>query len=157
RFITGLGIPGIGRTVSGLLSGRFSDLSKMMDAGVEEFLDIEGIGPVLADNLYRFFNEKITSDVVNRLLNAGFKPRGSSTCDSGKPLLGLTVVFTGGISLPRSEARIMAEKAGAKVTGNISSRTDIVVAGPGAGDKLRKARELGIKIIDEDEFLRLIN
>ncbi len=154
RFITGLGIPGIGRTVSGLLSGRFSDLHKLMRADVDEFLAIEGIGPVLADNLYRFFHEKITRDVVNRLLNAGFNPKGSGTDDGDKPLLGLTVVFTGGISIPRSEVRIMAEKAGAKVTGNVSERTDFVVAGPGAGDKLRKARELGLEIISEDEFLR---
>ena len=157
RFITGLGIPGIGRTVSGLLSGRFSDLHKLMRADVDEFLAIEGIGPVLADNLYRFFHEKITRDVVNRLIKAGFNPKGSGTDDGDKPLLGSTVVFTGGISIPRSEVRIMAEKAGAKVTGSVSERTDFVVAGPGAGDKLRKARELGLEIISEDEFLKLIN
>ncbi len=156
RFITGLGIPGIGRTVSGLLSGRFSDLHEIMRADVDEFLTIEGIGPVLADNLYRFFNEKITRDVVNRLLNAGFRPGGSGV-DGYKPLNGLTVVFTGGISLPRSEVRGMAEEAGAKVTGSVSIRTDIVVAGPGAGDKLKKARELGVEIISEDDFLKRIN
>ncbi len=157
RFITGLGIPGIGRTVAGLLSTRFSDLHELMNADVDEFLAVEGIGPVLADNLHRFFSEKITRDVLSRLIDAGFKPRGSGASDLEKPLSGLTVVFTGGISLPRSEARIMAEKAGAKVTGSISARTDIVVAGPGAGEKLRKARELGLEIISEDEFLRRIN
>ena len=94
---------------------------------------------------------------MNRLLNAGFNPRSSGIDDGSKSLLGLTVVFTGGISIPRSEARIMAEKAGAKVTGSISEKTDIVVAGPRAGDKLRKARELGLEIISEDEFLRRIN
>ncbi len=156
RFITGLGIPGIGRTVSGLLSGRFSDLHELMDAGVDEFLAVEGIGPVLADNLYRFFHEKITRGVVDRLLNAGFNPQGSGADDDCKPLLGLTVVFTGGISIPRTEARIMAEKAGAKVTGSVSKSTDIVVAGPRAGDKLQKARDLGLEIINEDEFLRRI-
>ena len=156
RFITGLGIPGIGRTVSGLLSGRFSDLHELMDAGVDEFLAVEGIGPVLADNLYRFFHEKITRGVVDRLLNAGFNPQGSGADDDCKPLLGLTVVFTGGISIPRTEARIMAEKAGAKVTGSVSKNTDIVVAGPRAGDKLQKARDLGLEIISEDEFLRRI-
>ena len=156
RFIAGLGVPGIGRTVSGLLSGRFSDLYELMNADNDEFLAIEGIGPVLADNLQRFFHEKITRDVVNRLSNAGFNPQGSTVGDGSRPLLGLTVVFTGGISLPRSEARIMAEKAGAKVTGSISSKTDIVVAGPGAGEKLQKARELGLEIISEDEFRRRV-
>lgn len=156
RFITGLGIPGVGRTVSGLLSGRFNDLHEVMAAGVDEFLEIEGIGPVLADNLHRFFNEKITKGVVNRLMNAGFNPGSSTSEYTHKPFQGLTVVLTGGISIPRSEARIMAEKAGAKVAGSVSSKTDIVVAGPGAGTKLQKALELGIEIIDEDEFLKRI-
>ncbi|MCK5116368.1 MAG: NAD-dependent DNA ligase LigA [Candidatus Aegiribacteria sp.] len=156
RFITGLGIPGIGRTVSGLLSGRFSDLHELMDAGVDEFLAAPGIGPVLADNLYRFFHEKITRGVVDRLLNVGFNPQGRGDDDECRPLLGLTLVFTGGISIPRSEARIMAEKAGAKVTGSVSKNTDIVVAGPRAGDKLQKALDLGLEIISEDEFLNRI-
>ena len=156
KFIAGLGIPGVGRAVSGLLSDRYADLNELMDAPVDEFLATPGIGPVLADNLYRFFQEKITRNVVNRLLSAGFSPQGNSIDDAGKPLRGLTVVFTGGISISRSDARIMAEKAGAKVTGSVSDRTDIVVAGPGAGEKLRKARELDLEIISEDEFLRRI-
>ncbi|MCD4774727.1 MAG: NAD-dependent DNA ligase LigA [Candidatus Aegiribacteria sp.] len=157
RFLTGLGIPGIGRTVSGLLAGRFRNLNEIMDAGVDDFLGIEGIGPVLADNLQRFFNKKITRDVVNRLLNAGFKPESSRVDDEEKPLQGVTLVFTGGISTPRPDARSMAEDAGAKVTGSVSSKTDLIVAGPGAGSKLQKARELGIEIIDESEFIRRIN
>jgi len=156
KFVAGLGIPGVGRAVSGLLSERYADLNELMDAPVDEFLAIPGVGPVLADNLYRFFHEKITRDVVNRLLSAGFSPQGNSTGDGEKPLLGLTVVFTGGISLSRSDARIMAEKAGAKVTGSVSEKTDIVVAGPGAGEKLQKARKLGLEIISEDEFMRRI-
>lgn len=157
RFINGLGIPGIGRTVSGSISDRFGSLNEVMDASADDFLKIEGIGPVLADNLQRFFNEKITRDVVNRLINAGFSPESSGTGNAGKPLQGLTVVFTGGISTPRPDARNMAEGAGAKVTGSVSSKTDLVVAGPGAGSKLRKARELGIEIVDESEFLKRIN
>jgi DNA ligase (NAD+) len=157
RFITGLGIPGIGRTVSGLLSDRFRSLSEVMDASADDFLSIEGIGPVLADNLQRFFNEKITRNVVNRLLNAGFNPESSEVDDVEKPLQGLTVVFTGGISTPRPDARSMAEDAGGKVTESVSSKTDLVIVGPGAGSKLQKARELGIEIIDESEFLKRIN
>ena len=156
RFIAGLGIPGIGRTVSGLLSGRFSDLHELMNAGIDEFLAVEGIGPVLADNLYRFFHEKITRGVIDRLINAGFNPRDRGADNGSGSLLGLTVVFTGGISIPRSRARIMAERAGAKVTGNVSKNTDIVVVGPKAGDKLQKARDLGLEIISEDEFLKRV-
>lgn len=156
KFIAGLGIPGVGRVVSGLLADKYADLNELMDAPVDELLATPGVGPVLTDNLYRFFHERVTRDVVSRLVSAGFNPQGRSTDDGGKPLLGLTVVFTGGISISRSDARIMAEKAGAKVTGSVSEKTDIVVAGPGAGEKLQKARKLGLEIISEDEFLRRI-
>jgi len=156
RFITGLGIPGVGRTVSGLLSSEFRDLDRIMNAGADEFIRIEGIGPVLAENLFRFFSEEVTRDVVNRLIAAGFSPLDKSAGYTRQPLKGKTLVFTGGISTPRSQARSMAEKAGAKVTGSVSSKTDLVVAGPGAGSKLAAAEELGIEIIDEAEFLHRI-
>ncbi len=157
RFITGLGIPGIGRTVSGLLAARFSSLEEIMNAEESEFISIDGVGPVLAENLYLFFNEKVTRGVVNRLMNAGFDPHYIDSDNADHPLSGLTIVFTGGITIPRSEAIIMAEKAGAKVSGSVSKNTDIVVAGPGAGAKLVKARELEVEIISEDEFLQKIN
>lgn len=153
RFLTGLGIPGVGRTVAGLLSSRFEDLEEVMEADRETLTDIEGVGPVLAESLHRFFRDDVTRGVVDRLLKAGFQPRGSSSGSGRKPLQGLTLVFTGSIAIPRDEARAMAESAGARVTGSVSSRTDLVVAGPGAGGKLDSARKMGIEIIDESEFL----
>lgn len=153
RFLTGLGIPGVGRTVAGLLSDRFGDLNELMEADTETLTDIEGVGPVLAENLHRFFRDPVTRSVVERLLIAGFHPRGSSSGSGIKPLQGITLVFTGSISIPRDEARALAESAGARVTGSVSSKTDLVVAGPGAGGKLESARKLGIEIIDEREFL----
>lgn len=154
RFITGLGIPGVGRTVAGLLSDRFSSIKDIMEAETEDFIDIDGIGPVLAENLHSFFHEPVTLGVVERLLQAGFNPENKHTHNSDKPLDGMTVVFTGGISMSRSDAREIAEAAGATVTGSVSSKTDLIVAGPGAGSKLQKARELRIEIIDEEEFLK---
>ena len=153
RFLTGLGIPGVGRTVAGLLSGRFGDLKEVMEADRQTLTDIEGVGPVLAENLHRFFRDPVTGGVVDRLLKAGFQPRGASSGSGTNPLQGLTLVFTGSISIPRDEARALAESAGARVTGSVSSKTDLVVAGPGAGSKLDRAREMGIEIIDESEFL----
>jgi len=156
RFVTGLGIPGIGRTVSGILADRFGTIQEIIDADESEFLSIDGIGPVLADNLHRFFTEDVTLGVVKRLISEGFRPEKASADDREKLLDGLTVVFTGGISMPRPEARRIAEKAGAKVTNSVSKMTDIVVAGPGAGKKLSEARELGVEIVSEDEFLNKI-
>ncbi len=154
RFITGLGIPGVGRTVAGLLADRFSGIKDIIEAETEDFIDIDGIGPVLAENLHAFFHEPVTLGVVKRLLQVGFNPESKHTHNSDKPLDGMTVVFTGGISMSRSDAREIAEAAGATVTGSVSSRTDLIVTGPGAGSKLQKARELSIEIIDEEEFLR---
>ena len=154
RFITGLGIPGVGRTVAGLLADRFSGIKDIMEAGTEDFIDIDGLGPVLAENLQVFFHEPVTLGVVERLLQAGFDPENKHIIHSSeKSLDGMTVVFTGGISMSRSEVREITEAAGATVTGSVSSKTDLIVAGPGAGSKLQKARELGIEIIDEEEFL----
>ena len=154
RFLTGLGIPGIGRTVAGLLAERFSGIDGIMEAGTGDLSEVEGIGPVLAESLCRFFRDPVTRGVVDRLLEAGFAPEGSGGQTGDRPLDGMTVVFTGSISMPRDRARSMAEAAGARVTGSVSSRTDLVVAGPGAGSKLEDAGRLGIEIIDEEEFLR---
>lgn len=156
RFLTGLGIPGVGRTVAGLLSERYGDMAGIMEAGPDELTEIPGIGPVLAAALHRFFRDPVTRSVVDRLLQSGFDPRGREAGTAAGPLEGLTLVFTGGISLPREEARRLAEEAGAKVTGSVSSNTDLVVAGPGAGSKLSKAAGLGIRIIDEEEFLSML-
>jgi DNA ligase (NAD+) len=156
RFLTGLGIPGVGRTVAGLLSERYEDMAGIMEAGPDELTEIPGIGPVLAAGLYRFFRDPVTRSVIDRLLQSGFDPRGQAMETAAGPLEGMTLVFTGGISLPRDEARRLAEEAGAKVTGSVSSKTDLVVAGPGAGSKLAKASELGVRVVDEEEFLSML-
>ena len=157
RFLTGLGIPGIGRTVAGLLSQRFQNIQELMEASQETFTEIDGIGPVLAENLHRFFHEDVTRSVMERLQERGFHPRGTAPEKGSKPLDGLTIVFTGALSIPRTRARAMAEEAGAKVTGSVSSNTDYVVAGEDAGGKLEKARDLGVEILNEHEFLRMLD
>ena len=97
----------------------------------------------------------MTSKVLERLETAGFSPRCGGRSVSNTPLGGLRVVFTGSLSIDRSEARRIAEKAGASVKGSVSGKTDLVVAGENAGSKLDRARELGIRVVGEEEFLVL--
>ena len=154
RFLTGLGIPGVGRAVAGLLCTAFPDLAEMMSATVDALEEVHGIGPVLAGALFSFWREPVTRGVVDRLLAVGFQlPNHLYGVLDERPLEGLTLVFTGSISIPRDEARRLAEAAGAKVTSSVSSKTGLVVAGPGAGSKLTRAIQLGVPVCDEDEFL----
>jgi DNA ligase (NAD+) len=155
RFLTGLGIPGVGRAVSGLLCAAFGTLDDMKNASSEDFEKVKGIGPILARSLHSFWTEPVTRGVVDRLVAAGFQlsnPLHGKA--AGLPLAGVTIVFTGTISMPRDEAGRLAEEAGARVAGSVSAKTGLVVAGPGAGSKLRKAVELGIPVIDEAAFLQ---
>jgi len=153
RFLTGLGIPGIGRAIAGCIAERFGSLSGVMNGTTEEYEDIPGVGPVLASSIITFFSDSVTKGVVERLIAVGFNPSFEPRTGS---LEGMNLVFTGTLSIPRSSARDLAEKAGADVSSSVSSGTDLVVAGLSAGSKLEKAQELGIRIIGEREFLNLV-
>ncbi len=155
RFLTGLGIPGVGRAVSGYIALRFATLEDVMDSTPEELTEIEGIGPVLACSVHTFFTDPVTRRVVERLREAGFSPR-TEALSASRVLEGLTIVFTGSLSISRTEAAALALRAGAHVTGSVSSRTDLVITGAGAGGKLDRARNLGIRIADESEFLDML-
>ena len=154
RFLTGLGIPGVGRTVGRLLAESFGGLQPLRQAGRERLMEVEGIGPVLADSLASFFEDDVTSGLVDRLLARGFDPTFTRRQAGG--LEGLTLVFTGRLSVSRDEMRRRAEARGARVTGSVSGSTDLVVAGPGAGSKLARAEELDVRVLDEEEFHRLL-
>lgn len=153
-FICGLGIPGVGRTMGVLLAGHFGSLQKLLESTGEELLEIEGVGPVLASSLVEFFNNSVTRKTINRLIEAGFSPSDKSIREDSE-ISGKTVVFTGSLSISRDKLRKIAERGGARVSNSVSRRTSFVIAGPGAGSKLKKARELGIRIIDEEQFLEL--
>lgn len=156
RFIAALGIPGVGRVAAGALAGRFGSLERLASATEEELRSTRGIGPVLARSLAAFFRDDVTAGAVERLIDAGVKPAAALPASGGGPLDGLTIVFTGGLEIPRDEARRLAEAAGARVTGSVSSKTDLVVAGPGAGSKLAEAERLGIEVVGEAEFLERV-
>lgn len=154
RFITGIGIPGVGRTVAGLLTRSFRTIDDIMAAEKEDIESIHGIGPIIADAIILFFGDPVTRKTVDRLLSLNFTL--SNPVSTGvRPLEGRTLVFTGSISLPRNKARELAEKAGARVTNTVSKNTDYLVAGPSAGSKLTKARKLGVEVIDETSFLHM--
>jgi DNA ligase (NAD+) len=116
----------------------------------------DGLGPVATDSLISFFNEPHNRDVVDRLL-AHVTPIDAEKPQSDSPVVGLTVVFTGSLeTMTRDEAKAQATRLGAKVAGSVSAKTDIVVAGPGAGSKLSKAADLGVRVLTEEEWAQLI-
>jgi DNA ligase (NAD+) len=156
RFLFALGIPNVGVHVADLLAEHFGALDPLMEAGEEELQQIHGIGPEVARSLVEFFGHAHNRRVIRRLLEAGVKPVAEKR-RGPLPLAGQTFVFTGGLeAMSRPEAQKRVQELGAKVASAISKNVTIVVAGPGAGSKLDQARKLGLKVVEEDEFLRMI-
>lgn len=156
RFLTGLGIPGVGEVASRDIAREYGNLKELRRTSEEDLTGIKGIGPVTASSIVSFFENPVTRVLVERLQDAGFHPLEKGR-ERGTALSGETIVFTGSISLPRPRAKELAEKAGGRVTGSVTGNTTILVAGENAGSKLKKARELGVKILSEEEFLQLIS
>jgi len=165
RFIYALGIRHVGETNARRLArhfGTFDDLrttARAASFGSEaraEIVNIEGFGDVVAEAIADFFAETHNEAVLDVLLTH-VTPVPMEAVASASPVAGKTVVFTGTLErMTRDEAKAQAERLGAKVAGSVSKKTDLVVAGPGAGTKLAKATELGIETISEDDWLKLI-
>jgi DNA ligase (NAD+) len=167
RFIYALGIRHVGEITGRLLArnyGTAENFFKAMRAAAKgkeseafaELDNIEGIGPTVAQAIAEFFAEPHNVKVVAALLEQ-VTPQALEAVDHGSPVSGKSVVFTGTLEhMTRSEAKARAERLGAKVAGSVSKKTDYVVAGPGAGSKLKNAKELGVEILTEDEWLKLI-
>jgi DNA ligase (NAD+) len=171
RFIYALGIRHVGETNARRLARYFRSFGAFRDAASSarppqdggdpgndawrEILDVEGIGAVVAEAVVEFFAEPKNRDAVDRLLEAVKPLDADAPAAADSPVAGKTVVFTGTLErMTRDEAKAMAERLGARTSGSVSAKTDLVVAGPGAGSKLKKAQELGIEVIDEEEWLR---
>ena len=144
--------------------GSFKALKAAMAAAQDrdgeayaELIDIDQIGPAVADDLLGFFAEDHNKEVL-AALEAALDIQDMVAADtSNSPVAGKTVVFTGTLeTMGRSEAKAKAESLGAKVAGSISAKTDYLVAGPGAGSKLKKAEDLGVTVLTEDEWLELV-
>jgi DNA ligase (NAD+) len=159
RFLYALGIRHVGETNARRLARHFGDwnalrLAARAENAAEELSGVGGIGPVVAEAIADFFAEPRNEAALDALLQeVTIEPM--EAVAAGHPLAGQTIVFTGSLEkMTRDEAKALAERLGAKVSGSISAKTNLVVAGPGAGSKLAKARELGVETIDEEEWIR---
>lgn len=167
RLIFGLGIRHVGEVVSNLLARHYGTWSAFETAVTEaadfsgpaweDLIGIDGVGEVLAQSLVSTMNQPAERESIDRLVAHLDVQEAAKPQTGGSPVAGKTVVFTGTLErMTRAEAKARAEALGAKVSGSVSKKTDILVAGPGAGSKEKKAQELGIEILDEDAWLDLI-
>jgi DNA ligase (NAD+) len=156
RLLHALGIPQVGEATAATLARHFGDVHRFMDASEDDLLAVRDVGPETAREIRTWIQEPQNRRVVERLLEAGVTPAAEQV-DARGPLAGKTVVLTGGLSkLSRDDAKAEIERRGGKVSGSVSRKTDLVVAGEDAGSKLAKARELGVRVVGEEEFLALL-
>lgn len=158
KLLFALGIRHVGAKVARILATEFGSMEKLQKAQPEELAQIRDIGDKIAESVVTWLNVPANIDLVERLAAAGltmtFTPPASQ---EDNPFFGKTLVFTGTMpTLGRAEAKTMAQDVGAKVSGSVSKKTDYVIAGAEAGSKLEKAQQLGVTVIDEAEFLRLL-
>jgi DNA ligase (NAD+) len=158
RFLFGLGIRHVGESTAKDLAKHFGKLDAIMDASEELLLEVNDVGPVVAQSLRTFFDQPHNREVVEQLRACGLSwEEGEPAARVPKPLAGLTFVITGTLpTLSRDEAKDKLEMAGAKVAGSVSKKTHYLVAGEDAGSKLDKARENGVEVIDEARMLDIL-
>jgi len=159
RFLFGLGIRHVGEATAKELARHFGNLDAIMDATVEQLLEVNDIGPIVAQSLRLFFDQPHNREVVEQLRACGVTwEEGAAAPTVPKPLAGKTFVITGTLpGMGRDEARDLIEAAGGKVAGSVSKKTSFVLAGAEAGSKLDKARELGVAVIDEDALRGMLD
>ena len=166
RLIFALGIRHVGETTAKLLARHFGSIETLRDFAVKaghegqsarDTLEaIDGIGPIVAGSIIDFFAEAHNREELEALLEH-VTPEAMEAVETASPVSGKTVVFTGSLEkMTREEAKAMAERLGAKVSGSVSKKTDLLVAGPGAGSKLEDAKKHGVEVIDEDEWFRRV-
>ena len=156
RFIFALGIRHVGETTAKDLANHYRSMHSLMDASLEDLLTVKDVGPVVADSITSFMQEAHNREVIEQLLASGMQLSVEEKIISAA-VAGKTFVLTGTFpTMTRDEAKDLLEKAGAKVAGSVSKKTDFVVAGSDAGSKLTKAEELGVPIIDEAAMLDLL-
>ena len=157
KVIFALGIRYVGAGVAKLLADSFGSIDKIQGASREDLEHVEGIGPRIAESVVRFFKERHTKELINKLQRAGVTLKSAKKKSSSQPFAGKTFVLTGGLdSMSRDEAKERIESLGGKVTSSVSAKTDFVVVGTDAGSKFDKAVELGVKTVDEKEFQKMI-
>ena len=159
KVLFGLGIKEVGAKMAKTLARKYLDIDALSQASEEELTEIPDVGPVLTKSLVNWFSDERNQQLIVALKDRGvnFKYIGNTVKAAGSYFSGKTVVLTGTLSsMGRKEATTLLEDVGAKVTGSVSKATDCVIAGVEAGSKLDKAQQLGIQVLDEQEFLALI-
>ncbi len=157
RFLYALGIREVGEATAQALAHHYQDLRTIIEASAEEHEQIQDIGPIVAAHIEAFFRQEHNLSLIGRLLKCGFNLEEGADRANSSNLAGQTFVLTGALEqMTRDEAKFRLQEFGAKVANSVSKNTSVVVAGPGAGSKHAKAEVLGIKIINEAEFLELL-
>lgn len=156
RFIFALGIRHVGEHTAKLLANAFGSFEHLVEATEEELLSVREVGPQVAESIRTFFHNSGNLQVIERMFAAGVKPTVEDKRMSGR-FSGKTFVFTGALDrFTRDDAKRMVEKEGGHAAGSVSKKTDFVIAGADAGSKLEKARALGVTVLTEDEFLKML-
>jgi len=156
RFLYAIGIPNVGEYTAKLLADYFKSFDKLKNTNLNELINIEGIGPETAQSIVEFFRNQENLRVLDKMFKAGLEVEEIKEIKES-PFKGKTVVFTGALkSMSRDEAKEIVESLGGKVSNSVSRKTDFVVVGENPGSKYQKAQQLGIKMIDEEEFLKMI-
>ncbi|RKG89251.1 NAD-dependent DNA ligase LigA [Corallococcus sp. CA049B] len=156
RFLYSLGIRHVGDSTARALAEAFPEVKSLFTASLEDISRVKDVGPVMAQVIHTFFQEPQNQAAIQALLDAGVHPAPPAVATGG-PFVGKTVVLTGTMErLAREQAKEEIERRGGKVSGSVSRKTDFVVAGEDAGTKLKKAQELGVRILDEQAFLKLL-
>ncbi len=157
RLLYALGIPEVGGAVARDLARHFGTMERLRTADVEALAAVEGIGEVMARQIHDFMVEPRNGAVLDALLDGHVRPREVARATSEGALLGLSFVFTGSLEhFTRSQAQALVEREGARATGSVSSQTDYLVAGEGGGSKLERARQAGVRVLGEEDFLALL-
>lgn len=156
RLLFGLGIRGVGQSVAKLLCEKYGSIDELMAAPAEEIDEIYGVGGVIAHNIVQYFALPHSRQLIERFQAAGVNPT-AVPVQKGDKLAGLTFVITGTLpTMKREEAKALIEQNGGKATGSVSKKTSYLLAGEEAGSKLTKAQSLGIPVLDEEQFLKMI-
>ncbi len=157
RLVFALGIRHVGRHAARLITERFPSIDDLLRAEAGQLLEIEGIGPKIARSIVEFLAERRNTEILQKLLDAGVEMKVGTVIEKKTPFSGMTVVLTGSLdTLSRDEAAEIITSRGGKVSSSVSRRTDLVVAGRNPGSKYTKAVSLGLRIIGEEDFLKMV-
>jgi len=161
RLITALGINGVGEVMASELAKKYTNLDELSNASIDELLTIEGIGPNIANQIVEWFNQERNKQILSKLKEVGVWPqviKSEKTIEKEMPLDGKIFVVTGVLErFSRTEIKEVIESLGGKTSSSVSKNTDFVLVGENPGSKFDKARELGIKILNEEEFIKMTN